>query len=391
MIAAVRKTGQCVDIHILTSADGPLIERARQLDVTTVVLPMPHTLVEMGDSGLQGARKHEALWELGRRGASGGWAIWHYAQSLKRTLARLQPNIIHSNGVKFHLLSSLVKPPAVPAIWHIHDFLSFRPLMRRALRWASRRAQGAIAVSHAVQNDARVVFPALPVELVCNGIDTDEFSPGPVPGVWLDQLAGLSPEGSPMIRIGLVATYARWKGHEVFLKSAGHVLKTSPRPGVRFFIIGGPIYETRGSQFTIEELRTLAVDLKIAAHVGFVPFQENPASVYRALDIVVHASTKPEPFGRTITEAMACGKSVIATQAGGAVELFTQDYDAVGVPPGDSEALAGAIAGLMENSHLRQVLGCNARQTVIDRFNRHRLGPQLLSIYRRLLRPSIAA
>jgi len=88
---------------------------------------------------------------------------------------------------------------------------------------------------------------------------------------------------------------------------------------------------------------------------------------------------------------MACGKSVIATQAGGAVELFTQDYDAVGVSPGDSETLAGAIARLMEDSYRRQTLGCNARQTVIDRFSRQRLGPQLLSIYRRLLHPSIAA
>jgi glycosyltransferase involved in cell wall biosynthesis len=391
MIAAVRKTDPCADIHILTSADGPLIERARQLDLTTGVLPMPHTLVELGDSAFQGARKHQALWELGRRGVRGGWAIWRYAQSLRKTLARLQPNIIHSNGVKFHLLSSLAKLPAVPAIWHIHDFLSFRPVMGRALGWASRRAQGAIAVSHAVQKDAHVVLPALPVELVYNGIDTDEFSPGSIPGVWLDQLAGLTPVGPPTIRIGLVATYARWKGHEVFLRSAGHVLQTCPRPGVRFFVIGGPIYQTRGSQFTIEELRTLALDLKIDGHVGFIPFQENPADVYRALDIVVHASTKPEPFGRTIVEAMACGKSVIATQAGGAVELFTQDYDAVGVSPGDSETLAGAIARLMEDSYRRQTLGCNARQTVIDRFSRQRLGPQLLSIYRRLLHPSIAA
>jgi len=84
--------------------------------------------------------------------------------------------------------------------------------------------------------------------------------------------------------------------------------------------------------------------MKIENRVGFVPFQDNPADVYRALDIVVHASTKPEPFGRTIVEAMACGKPVIAAQTGGAAELFTHDHDAVGVPPGDPAALA-ALSG----------------------------------------------
>jgi glycosyltransferase involved in cell wall biosynthesis len=391
MMAAVRKADSRVDIHLLTSVDGPLIERARQLDVTSVVLPMPRALIEMGDSAFQGSSEHQALWELGRRGISGGWSIWRYAQLLRKTLARLQPNLIHSNGIKFHLLTSLTKLPSVPIIWHIHDFLSLRPLMGRALRWASRRAQAAIAVSQAVQQDAQKVVSNLPVELIYNGIDTDEFSPGSTPGVWLDQLAKLTPGNPETIRIGLVATYARWKGHEVFLRSAGHVLKTLPQSALRFFIIGGPIYQTRGSQFTTEELRTLAIAMKIENRVGFVPFQENPADVYRALDIVVHASTKPEPFGRTIVEAMACGKPVIAAQSGGAAELFTHDHDAVGVPPGDPAALAAAIRQMIEDADRRQGLAGNARQTVVERFSRRRLGPQLLSIYRRLLHPSVAA
>jgi glycosyltransferase involved in cell wall biosynthesis len=391
MMAAVRKADSRVDIHLLTSIDGPLIERARQLDVTSVVLPMPPALIEMGDSAFQGSSEHQALWELGRRGISGGWSIWRYAQLLRKTLSRLQPNLIHSNGIKFHLLTSLIKLPSVPIIWHIHDFLSLRPLMGRALRWASRRAQAAIAVSHAVQQDAQKVVSNLPVELIYNGIDTDEFSPGSAPGVWLDQLAKLTPGGPETIRIGLVATYARWKGHEVFLRSAAQVLNTLPQSALRFFIIGGPIYQTHGSQFSIEELRTLAIAMKIENRVGFVPFQENPADVYRALDIVVHASTKPEPFGRTIVEAMACGKPVIAAQSGGAAELFTHDHDAVGVPPGDPAALAAAISRLILDSGLRRELGYNARHTVINRFSRLRLGPQLLTVYNRFLDSSIAA
>ena len=104
------------------------------------------------------------------------------------------------------------------------------------------------------------------------------------------------------------------------------------------------------------------------------------------LDIVVHASTQPEPFGRAIAEAMACARPVIVSAAGGAVELFTPDHDAIGVVPGDPDALAAAIARLAADPALRQRLGENARQTAVERFDRDRLGPQLMAIYQRILK-----
>jgi glycosyltransferase involved in cell wall biosynthesis len=169
------------------------------------------------------------------------------------------------------------------------------------------------------------------------------------------------------------------------------ILRIRPHSPARFFIIGGPIYQTHGSQFSTDELRSLACARNIESHLGFVPFQDYPADVYRALDIVVHASTQPEPFGRTIVEAMACGKPVIVTQAGGAQELCTHDHDALGVPPGNPTALAEAINRLMADPGLRQRLGHNARRTAVERFSRDRLGPQLLDVYRRLSNGAVAA
>jgi glycosyltransferase involved in cell wall biosynthesis len=310
---------------------------------------------------------------------------------LAKTLSRLKPDLIHSNGIKFHLLAGLAAPRRVPLVWHIHDFISLRPFLTMALRITSIRARGAFAVSRAVQQDAQAIFPRFPVELIYNGIDTDEFSPGLVPGVRLDHLAGLPEARSETVRIGLVATYARWKGHEVFLKAAAQLLRVSQRPPVRFYLVGGPIYQTSGSQFSTDELRTIAAGLNIGADIGFIPFQHKPAEVYRALNIVVHASTQPEPFGRTIVEGMACAKPVIAAQSGGAAELFTHNYDAMGVPPNDPAALATAICGLTINPDRRRTLGNNARQTAVEQFSRHRLGPQIHALYRLFTRAARAA
>jgi glycosyltransferase involved in cell wall biosynthesis len=391
MMAAIRQTDPRIELYLLASTHGPLMDRAKQLDVRVTLLPMPQDLVEMGDSILKGPKAWHGIWDLGRRGIRGSWATWGYTRELSKAVGPIQPDLIHSNGIKFHVLTSLAGIPRVPVIWHIHDFLSFRPVMAQALRWTSLRARGAIAVSRAVQQDAQKVLPNLPIELVYNGIDIDDFSPSFGCQANLDQLTGLPPATPETVRIGLVGTFARWKGHEVFLRAAAQILGSRSQPGTRFFIIGGPIYQTRGSQYSVVELQRIAASLKIESQVGFVPFQDNPADVYRALDIVVHASTQPEPFGRTIVEAMACAKPVIVARAGGAGELFTHDHDAIGVPPGDSTSLAAALSRLIADPNLRHNLGQNARRIASERFRRQLLGPQLLAVYHKHLRASFAA
>jgi glycosyltransferase involved in cell wall biosynthesis len=179
-----------------------------------------------------------------------------------------------------------------------------------------------------------------------------------------------------------VATYARWKGQDVFLEAAGRLLHRRPDLPLRFYVVGGPIYHTRGSQWSVAELRQQAGEPGRDGRVGFVPFQPDAAPVYRALDVVVHASTQPEPFGLAIAEAMACGRAVVVARAGGAAELFTHDHDAVGVRPGDAEELACVLESLAEGPLRRRRLGLNARTTAQGRFARARLGPEVLAAYR---------
>jgi len=179
----------------------------------------------------------------------------------------------------------------------------------------------------------------------------------------------------------LAATYARWKGQDLFIKAAASVAARLPKNSVRFYIIGGPIYATPGSQFQPDELRKLGTELGLGPELAFVGFQQSMAEVYRALNIVVHASTRPEPFGRTIVEAMACGRAVIVSNAGGAMELFTEGHDALGIPPCDVNALAEAMIRLIQDRGLRDVLGRNARQTACARFDRRRLGSEMIKIY----------
>jgi glycosyltransferase involved in cell wall biosynthesis len=184
--------------------------------------------------------------------------------------------------------------------------------------------------------------------------------------------------------VGLVAPYARWKGQPLFIEAAARA-RAQTRVPLRFYIVGGPQYRTSGSQYTALELEGLVRQSGLEGTVGLVPFQAEPAPIYHALDVLVHASTEPEPFGRSIAEAMAAGCAVIAATAGGAEELFRHDVSGIGFPPGDVEALANAIVRLSEDPALRRRLSERARSEANSRFTLDRLGDELLGVYDRLL------
>jgi glycosyltransferase involved in cell wall biosynthesis len=179
------------------------------------------------------------------------------------------------------------------------------------------------------------------------------------------------------VRVGLVATFARWKGHEVFLKAAAQVPDDRP---CRFYIVGGPIYRSAGSQYTVEELKARAEALKLSGRVGFTGHMANPVAALRALDVVVHASTRPEPFGRVIVEGMACGRAVIAMTDGGAAELFQDGVNALGCRPNKPQELAQAMDRLISDPSLRERLSQAGRETALTRFNRSRLAGEWLPL-----------
>lgn len=384
-LVSLRAAAPSAELGLVTFVDGPLLAEARALGVDARVVPLPEGLLRLGDSGQRGRNRLVAAASLALRGARAGGAGLGFLRALRGAVGDFRPSLIHSNGVKSHVLATAVKPARVPLVWHIHDFLGERPLASGLLKPCAVRADLAIANSGAVARDTRALFPRLPVHVVYNAVDVERFAPEG-PRAPLDGLAGLAPAPEGCLRVGLVATYARWKGQEVFLEAAARVRAERPGVPLRFYVVGGPLYETPASQFSVRELRELAERHGLGEHVGFVPFQARPEEVFRALDVVVHASTRPEPFGRTIIEGMACAKPVLVSRAGGAAELFTEGQDALGVEPRDARALARALLSLVDAPERRKSLGEAARAMAVRRFSRERLGREALPLYEALVR-----
>ena len=374
-VAGVRREWPDAAVRVVMLSEGPLVAAVRALGAEAEVLPLPAALGALGDSATRGGKPR-----LLGRAVLGLPALAAFARRLRGVVTRFRPDLVHSNGIKTHLLSRLAVPAGVPVVWHVHDFTGSRRAAGWLLRRARSRVRVAVAISRAVAEDARRVLPGVPVEVVPNAVDLARFAPGPGDGADLDRRAGLPPAPAGTVRVGLVATYARWKGHLAFLDAAAKLLREAPALSVRWYVVGGPIYHT-AAQFTEAELRAAAETRGLADRVAFVPFADDPVPVYRALDVMVHASTQPEPFGLTVAEAMACGRAVVVSAAGGAAELFTDDEDALGAGPGNVDQLAAAVRRLIEDASLRDRLGAAAQYTAAERFDANRYGPQLCRVY----------
>jgi glycosyltransferase involved in cell wall biosynthesis len=154
-----------------------------------------------------------------------------------------------------------------------------------------------------------------------------------------------------------------------------------PDKKLRAYIVGGPIYSTNGSEYSLAELRALARVLGVEQRVGFTGFVSDPAPAFRALDIVVHASTRSEPFGRVVAEAMACGKPVVASRSGGVTEIIRDNENALSHSPGDAAMMAACIERLRADAGLRREMGVRARSWAEQKFDRARLATDVAPIY----------
>jgi len=381
MLASIRAHRPDCSLQVVATEDGPLVSACRGLGISATVVNLPSKLAQIGDAAAGGpAGRHQSLRSIFSGLILSAPALVNYLRKLHRVLRGFEPDVIHSNGFKMHVLAAIAAPRHIPIVWHLHDYVSARPMMAGLLRCLSRSCAIAIANSESVAADVRTVCgSALPVQTIYNAVDLETFAPSG-PALELN-----SQEGMPRaetIRIGMLATLARWKGHETFLRAVSLMPRDLP---LRAYVMGDALYQTNGSQHSLEGLKALANKLGISDRVEFTGFVDQPAAAMRALDIVVHASTEREPFGLVIAEAMACRKPVVVADGAGATELISLGEDALSHVPGDAEGLANCLVRLSSDTDLRAKIGNAARLTAERSFDRKRLASELVPLYRRLL------
>lgn len=176
--------------------------------------------------------------------------------------------------------------------------------------------------------------------------------------------------------IGIVGRLVEWKGQREFLKAVSMVLRD--HANLKIFIVGDSADDAENYRNILVEI-VEQNDMRDA--VVFTGYTQDVASFYKIMDIMVHASITPEPFGLVITEAMSLGVPVIASSLGAPAEIIDNHIDGILVDPRNTLELANAITYLLENDEIRHEMGNKARIKVEKKYNSDTYARNIESIY----------
>jgi len=247
------------------------------------------------------------------------------------------------------------------------------------------RGERVIAISDFVAEYAASVYGVGPDRLrtIPRGVDMNLFDADRVNG---DRVADLAakwrvPDGFAVVM--LPGRLTRWKGGLDFIDAIARLgrhdlccllVGAEQRPGFR------------------RELEAAIERHNLIGQFRIVEDCRDIAAAYVLADVVISASTDPEGFGRTIVEAQAMGRPVIATDHGGARETVIPGSTGWLVPPGDSAALAAAIDHALRLDFVaREALARRARAHIAQGFTREAMCARTIEIYDELLFPEAQA
>lgn len=289
-----------------------------------------------------------------------GWDSIIFVLQLIRIVRSEAVGIIHCNHMMVKIMGIIAGlVTGRPVVLHCRTIYGGAP---ERLLYTSFAAlppvKQIIAVSQAAADNFRRLKRK--VSVVYNGIDLEEHDPERQAGRLRDELQ--IPAGTKVV--GFVGRVVQWKGIHIFLEAAEQVI--SLRDDVVFVIVGG---RPRGSGTTDRDDVELIGARGLEGRVLLTGYKSDVGAYLKEIDIVVVPSVKPDPCPRTVIEAMAFGKPVIASSLGGIPELIQHRDTGVLVEPGDAVELAGWVIRLIDDEEFAASLGSRARHVALQRFD----------------------
>jgi len=338
-IALLRLLGHLegVEPHVILGEDGPLAARLQQAGISVEVLPL--------DPAARDLRRNAAR----AGGVPFGTALQtlRYTLRLARRLRRISPDLVHTNSLKAGVYgAAAARLAGVPVVWHLRDRIAEDYLPRSATlvlrRLVPRLAAGVVANSQATLD---TLGPRMAARswVIADSVELSPLSPG---------------AAAPGTVFGMLGRVAPWKGQDLFLRAFAAAFADGEERAV---IIGTAMF---GEEDYERSLPRLAQELGIAERVEFRGFREDIWRELASLDVLVHASLIPEPFGQVVLEGMAAGLPVLAPDEGGPAEVIEDGRTGVLFAGRDAHALASAMQALAADEGRRRSLGAAAREAL---------------------------
>ncbi len=279
--------------------------------------------------------------------------------SLLWTAKQFKADIIHANNEPLCNRAALLvgKILKIPTICHVRGDQKGS----QAMAWSYSLVDHFIPVSHwvsqSIQNNLNI--PKDKITVIYDGLELDKLDIN-ADGQNFRKQHNISPDS---FIVGLVGLLIPWKGQEIFLDAAKKLKEKIPN--LKMLIIGGTpddctSYEKMLNQrVKTEELEDTVI---FTGHASDMPI------VYNALDIIISASTSPEPLGTVVIEAMAMGRPLIGPNHGGAAEMMDHKKTGLLFTPKNAAALEKNINRFYDDPQFRKRMGNAARIKALATF-----------------------
>ncbi len=280
------------------------------------------------------------------------------ARALARLFRAEQPDVVYLANALTTNLDGVVAAAMcnLPIIIHQKGLRRIGPVER----WLSRWVDTCIGMTEEVTAHAQAKgVHARRFVTIYDGINCDAFAPGG--GAAVRREFGI-PDDAPLV--GIVGHLQRWKGQHLVVEAVAAARER--HPDLRCLIVGG--VHRWGEDFATE-LRARIAALGLERHVILTGARRDVAACMDAMDVVIHSSIRPEPFGRVLIEAMALGRPVIAPRLGGPCEIVADGETGLLVAARDAKALGNAIVSLVGDRSRRLAMGRAARDRVDSVFD----------------------
>jgi glycosyltransferase involved in cell wall biosynthesis len=285
-----------------------------------------------------------------------------------------QIDIVHlNNGFMPTEALLAARLTGTPCVVHLRDF------QRERVSASSTSAVAAvIAVSDAVAQSVRdLKTGSLKVKTIHDPVDIERLENASVARDRIRDQCGISRDE---IAVGIFGRVIPWKGQHVFAQAmiaAMHANKL-----LRAVIVGD---EADGHRSYFDGIKRFIREAGVESAFVLAGYRPDVEEYYAAMDIVVHASVTPEPFGMVVPEAMAARRPVIAADAGGPREVVEHGTDGLLFPPGNVEALTRAILTLAADAKLRARMGAAGATKAAARFGIASNASQVAAVYAAIL------
>lgn len=241
----------------------------------------------------------------------------------------------------------------------------------------ARRLSAIIAISTSIREHLiRRGFAGYNVQLVFDGVDPDRIVAAQRSGA-ADQ-PGLEAALTDGPVIGIVGNVKRWKGQEVVVRAYAKLRSSHPKLTC---VIVGAVADRKYEA----NLRQTAKELGVADRLVFVGYHPRPPALMGQMDVILHASIQPEPFGIVLLEAMAIGKPVVAARAGGPLDIVMDGVTGFLAKPGDPDDYAAKIGEALADDERRRSMGQAGRARMLELFTVHTNIRAIERIYETLL------